>query len=191
MTVATTSAKACAHGVVMLSSERREDGASAWWACRDCGVQFAPIGGARVVPSAALERPSRDGMADPEYVSIRELSRRIPYAEGSIRNLMSRGALKLGEHYVKPQGRVMSGGEPSEPGSRPASGGAHNGELLRQAGSVLPGLPLAGREVPGGHTSHGYAQQTASPSVGGHARSMERSRPARSTIAATSRRAES
>jgi hypothetical protein len=26
---------------------------------------------------------------------------------GSIRNLMSRGALKLGEHYVKPQGRVI------------------------------------------------------------------------------------
>jgi hypothetical protein len=57
--------------------------------------------------SAGLERPSGDGTADQEYVSIRELSRRIPYAEGSIRNLMSRGALRLGEHYVKPQGRVM------------------------------------------------------------------------------------
>jgi hypothetical protein len=107
MTVATIGAEACAHGVVTLASERREDGASAWWACRDCGVQFAPIGGARVVPTTGFERSSRDGTADQEYVSIRELSRRIPYAEGSIRNLMSRGALKLGEHYVKPQGRVM------------------------------------------------------------------------------------
>jgi hypothetical protein len=107
MTVATISAEACAHGVVILASGRREDGASAWWAWRDCGVQFAPIGGARGLPSTGSERPSGDGAADQEYVSIRELSRRIPYAEGSIRNLMSRGALRLGEHYVKPQGRVM------------------------------------------------------------------------------------
>jgi hypothetical protein len=107
MTVATISAEACAHGVVMLASDRRDGGASAWWACRDCGVQFAPIGRARVLPSAEPDRLSSEGTADQEYVSIRELSRRIPYAEGSIRNLMSRGALKLGEHYVKPHGRVM------------------------------------------------------------------------------------
>jgi hypothetical protein len=30
MTVATIRAEACAHGVVTLASERREDGASAW-----------------------------------------------------------------------------------------------------------------------------------------------------------------
>ena len=78
MTVATISAEACAHGVVMLASERRADGAAAWWACRDCGVPFAPIGAARGAPSAGLERPSRDGTSDQEYVSIRELSRRSP-----------------------------------------------------------------------------------------------------------------
>jgi hypothetical protein len=59
------------------------------------------------MPASGVDRPPSSGTADQEYVSIRELSRRIPYAEGSIRNLMSRGALKLGEHYVKPQGRVM------------------------------------------------------------------------------------
>jgi hypothetical protein len=42
-----------------------------------------------------------------EYLSIRELARRIPYAEGSIRNLISRGTFRLGEHYLKPHGRVV------------------------------------------------------------------------------------
>jgi hypothetical protein len=42
-----------------------------------------------------------------EYLSIRELARRIPYAEGSIRNLISRGSFRLGEHYLKPHGRVV------------------------------------------------------------------------------------
>ena len=42
-----------------------------------------------------------------EYLSIRALAQRIPYAEQTIRNLMSRGVFRLGEHYVKPRGRVM------------------------------------------------------------------------------------
>jgi len=42
-----------------------------------------------------------------EYLSIRELSQRIPYAQQTIRNLMSRGVFKLGKHYVKPRGRVV------------------------------------------------------------------------------------
>src|SRR5262249_30186381 len=86
--VATISVEACAHGVVILASDRREDAAFAWWACRDCGVEFAPIGGARALLSVGFDRPTGDGTADREYVSIRELSRLIPYAEGSIRNLM-------------------------------------------------------------------------------------------------------
>jgi hypothetical protein len=48
-----------------------------------------------------------DSGNDPEYLSIRELAERIPYTEGTIRNLMSKGQLRLGEHYVKPRGRVM------------------------------------------------------------------------------------
>ena len=47
-----------------------------------------------------------DGGADVEYLSIRELAVRIPYSEGAIRNLMTRGVFRLGEHYVKPRGRV-------------------------------------------------------------------------------------
>jgi hypothetical protein len=42
-----------------------------------------------------------------EYLSIRDLSQRIPYAEQTIRNLMSQGVFRLGEHYLKPRGRVM------------------------------------------------------------------------------------
>jgi len=42
-----------------------------------------------------------------EYLSVAELSKRIPYAQQTIRNMMSRGVLKLGVHYVKPRGRVI------------------------------------------------------------------------------------
>ena len=55
----------------------------------------------------ALTLKTVDSGNDPEYLSIRELSERIPYTEGTIRNLMSKGQLRLGEHYVKPRGRVM------------------------------------------------------------------------------------
>ena len=34
-------------------------------------------------------------------ISLRELCRRIPYAEQTIRNLMSAGKLKLGVHYFR------------------------------------------------------------------------------------------
>ena len=42
-----------------------------------------------------------------EYLSIADLSQRIPYAAQTIRNLMSRGVFKRDLHYVKPRGRVM------------------------------------------------------------------------------------
>lgn len=48
-----------------------------------------------------------DNQLPREYLSIRELAERIPYSEGTLRNLMSQGRLRLGEHYVKPKGRVM------------------------------------------------------------------------------------
>ena len=44
---------------------------------------------------------------DLEYLSIHDLANRIGYAEGTIRNLMSNGAFKLGEHYLKPRGRIF------------------------------------------------------------------------------------
>jgi len=63
-------------------------------------------------PSAPY-RPQRDtavrpidGGTDVEYLSVRELATRIPYSEGAIRNLMTRGVFRLGEHYLKPRGRV-------------------------------------------------------------------------------------
>jgi len=42
-----------------------------------------------------------------EYLSIHDLARRINYSEGTIRNLMSQGVFKLGQHYVKPRGRIL------------------------------------------------------------------------------------
>ena len=60
------------------------------------------------------ERPLRDpaskrvdGAEDVEYLSIRDLARRIPYAEQTIRNLMTGGVFRLGEHYIKPRSRIM------------------------------------------------------------------------------------
>ena len=48
-----------------------------------------------------------DHGADMEYLSIHDLANRVGYAEGTIRNLMSDGVFKLGEHYVKPRGRIF------------------------------------------------------------------------------------
>ncbi len=42
-----------------------------------------------------------------EYLSITDLSKRIPYAAQTIRNMMSTGVLKRDVHYVKPRGRVI------------------------------------------------------------------------------------
>jgi hypothetical protein len=68
---------------------------------------------ARIVTALAGEPPDQKGalLVDTkppsEYLSIRELAARIPYTEGSIRNLMTQGELRLGEHYVKPKGRIV------------------------------------------------------------------------------------
>jgi len=40
-----------------------------------------------------------------EYLSIQELSKRIPFRVQSIRNMISKGIFRLGEHYVKPGGK--------------------------------------------------------------------------------------
>lgn len=45
--------------------------------------------------------------APEEWLSVAELARRIPYREQTLRNLMSRGVLRLGTHFVKPRGRVV------------------------------------------------------------------------------------
>ncbi len=99
--------ESCAHAVISLATSEGRDGAPAWWACRDCGAPFAPVARATMAHSP---KPRPAASADPngtEYLSIRELTRRIPYAEGSIRNLISRGSFRLGEHYLKPHGRVV------------------------------------------------------------------------------------
>lgn len=82
---------ACAHAVVRL----RADGNRAWWACEACGVLFSPAGS----PTEPI-----DGRPAPEYLSIRQLADRIPYSEGAIRNMISRGVFRLGVHYTKPNG---------------------------------------------------------------------------------------
>jgi hypothetical protein len=64
----------------------------------------------RMLPQAGSEQPiasAVDTTLDREYLSIRDLAGRIPYAERTIRNLMGQGRFRLGEHYIKPNGRVM------------------------------------------------------------------------------------
>jgi len=65
-------------------------------------------------PKDSAQGVPRDGigaLVDPdpevEYLSLHDLARRIDYAEGTIRNLMSQGVFKLGQHYVKPRGRIL------------------------------------------------------------------------------------
>jgi hypothetical protein len=45
--------------------------------------------------------------AEPCYLSVRQLAARIPYAEQTIRNLMSTGELLEGVHFFKRRNRVM------------------------------------------------------------------------------------
>jgi hypothetical protein len=40
-----------------------------------------------------------------QYLSVKELATRIPYAEQTIRNFICRGVFRLDVHYVKPNGR--------------------------------------------------------------------------------------
>ncbi len=42
-----------------------------------------------------------------EYLTTDELSKRIKMAPGSIRNMVSKGELKLNTHYVKPTPRKI------------------------------------------------------------------------------------
>jgi hypothetical protein len=58
-------------------------------------------------PAPAMLPTPLDSHEAKEYLSLRELARRIPYAEQTIRNLMSRGVLRQGEHYLKPRTRIV------------------------------------------------------------------------------------
>lgn len=60
----------------------------------------------RLPASAPALRPAPQEQPE-EYLSIRALSQRIPYAEQTVRNLMSSGVLKRGVHYTKPRGRII------------------------------------------------------------------------------------
>ena len=91
-------AAGCAHPVILLTMG--DD--IAYWACRDCRARFSPA-----MPAPEPQRPASavDEPTTSEYLSVRDLARRIPYTEGTIRNLMSQGRLRLGVHYVRPSGR--------------------------------------------------------------------------------------
>ena len=41
------------------------------------------------------------------YISLKELLSRVPYKEQTIRNLLSAGVFREGEHYFKRRGRLM------------------------------------------------------------------------------------
>src|SRR5688572_1457644 len=91
---------ACAHAYIALQTEGSGREARAWWGCEGCGAPFAPL-----VGSSGAVRVDEAGTL--EYLSVRELAKRVPYSEGSLRNLMSAGVLKRGVHYDKPAGRVI------------------------------------------------------------------------------------
>ncbi|MBI3786047.1 MAG: hypothetical protein HY270_21875 [Deltaproteobacteria bacterium] len=55
----------------------------------------------------AIEIANSPGEAVPCYLSVRQLAARIPYAEHTIRNMISSGEFIEGEHYFKRRGRVM------------------------------------------------------------------------------------
>jgi hypothetical protein len=42
-----------------------------------------------------------------EYLTTKQLSDRIAYAESTLLGFMTKGVLRLGVHYVKPRGRLM------------------------------------------------------------------------------------
>lgn len=62
---------------------------------------------------ARNQDPSTAGMsispseAQACYLSVRQLAARIPYAEHTIRNMISSGEFVEGAHYFKRRGRVM------------------------------------------------------------------------------------
>lgn len=91
---------ACAHAFIALRKEGSGREARAWWACEGCGTPFIPFVGSSFAASV-------DDVGTPEYLSVRELAKRVPYSEGTLRNLMSAGVLKRGVHYDKPAGRVI------------------------------------------------------------------------------------
>jgi hypothetical protein len=77
-------------------------------------TQVHDLAGVITSATALMQRPvpegperAVDGRDEAEYLSIRELAGRIPYAEQTIRNLMTRGVFRFGEHYVKPRSRIM------------------------------------------------------------------------------------
>jgi hypothetical protein len=57
---------------------------------------------------AADERAVKTAESPAEqYVTVAELTKRIPYKEQTIRNLMLQGVLRRGVHYFKPHGRII------------------------------------------------------------------------------------
>ncbi len=46
-------------------------------------------------------------MVPEEYLSIKQLCERIPYRPQSIRNMMTQGIFREGEHYFKPTARKV------------------------------------------------------------------------------------
>jgi hypothetical protein len=63
--------------------------------------------GSGTAPEAGCPAAHSPVASEPQYLSVRQLSDRIPYAEHTIRNLMTTGALREGKHYFKRRGRVM------------------------------------------------------------------------------------
>jgi hypothetical protein len=80
-------------------------------AARLIGAPAAPahVAPGTAPPSAGSPETGTEGSltVDEAYLSIRQLASYIPYRPKSIRNLMTQGVFRDGEHYFKRRGRVM------------------------------------------------------------------------------------
>ena len=59
------------------------------------------------MPSRTLRSPGAKPLAFEEYLSVSQLSERVPYKPKTIRNLMCRGVFQEGVHFTRLTGRPI------------------------------------------------------------------------------------
>lgn len=55
----------------------------------------------------SVRPPGAKSLASEEYLSVSQLSERVPYKPKTIRNLMCRGVLREGVHFTRLTGRPI------------------------------------------------------------------------------------
>jgi len=59
------------------------------------------------MPSRSVRSPGAKPLAFEEYLSVTQLSERVPYKPKTIRNLMCRGIFREGVHFTRLTGRPI------------------------------------------------------------------------------------